>query len=195
MRDCRAIGSVWRLCVVLVLSKVPLVPVFSVFFILDTFLLCLVQTSRGSLCNVSSGKSELSLIPLLGSLVLTSSRCGAAEVGLRPSSTTCSAGLGSVAARAVRDASSMLSTSLSAEPTEACSSEFAGVGSTAGVAVASDAILASAALVSSFFFCFCNQTRMVFRSALFGGHESASTGEWSHNGHVVGNSSFEWPGP
>lgn len=34
---------------------------------------------------------------------------------------------------------------------------------------------------------------MVLRRVLFGVHESASSGEWSHDGHVVGKASFSWP--
>jgi hypothetical protein len=33
----------------------------------------------------------------------------------------------------------------------------------------------------------------VLRRVLLGVHESASSGEWSHDGHVVGKASFSWP--
>ena len=33
----------------------------------------------------------------------------------------------------------------------------------------------------------------MFRKDLFAVHESASRGEWSHDGQVVGNESFAWP--
>lgn len=36
---------------------------------------------------------------------------------------------------------------------------------------------------------------MVLRRVLLGAHDSASSGEWSHDGHVVGKTSFSWPVP
>ena len=83
---------------------------------------------------------------------------------------------------------SMLSTGLSAASPAGCTSAVAGAVSAGGVAAA------AAALASSFFFCFWSQMRIVLRRDLLGVHESASSGEWSHDGQVVGNSSLLWPG-
>jgi hypothetical protein len=83
---------------------------------------------------------------------------------------------------------SILSTGLSAASPVGCASAATGPVSAGGVAAA------AAALASSFFFCFWSQMRIVLRRDLLGVHESASSGEWSHDGQVVGNTSLLWPG-
>jgi hypothetical protein len=95
---------------------------------------------------------------------------------------------GSTDASSTLGTTSILSTGLSAPSPAGCTSAAAGVVSAGGVAAA------AAALASSFFFCFWSQMRIVLRRDLLGVHESASSGEWSHDGQVVGNSSLLWPG-
>jgi hypothetical protein len=95
---------------------------------------------------------------------------------------------GSTDASSTLGTTSILSTGLSAPSPAGCTSAAAGVVSAGGVAAA------AAALASSFFFCFWSQMRIVLRRDLLGVHESASSGEWSQEGQVVGNSSLPWPG-